>query len=252
MSMVSVTDFFSDERTWAERAERERLVARGYQILAQQRQRSASAGMRASPAGRARATTSAARVDRVVLKAGARSEIVNELCDWDRGEWDESRETGGYLIGWLDGTTLVVTRAFGPGPGAIRGYGRLSLDSGYAQSVMGACLTDEGIVGDWHSHPERAGASKADMHGWASEANRFSGQQPALRSLGAFHIGLIATRASRNWGYPAFACYLSRGDATRAQPIALDEEREVEERGRNRLMLVRSTASETDRERWRL
>jgi len=158
-----------------------------------------------------------------VLRAQARQAIVEELCAWDAGEEFESKETGGHLTGWLDGTTLVVNWAHGPGPDAVRAHGMLSLDLEYSRNVLHACTPRETIVGLWHSHPDRPDPSRADLKHWAGEARWFSERGFSFRE--PLYVGLIATTRGKSWLYPRFHCWLSRGDDQHASQIELEEER---------------------------
>jgi proteasome lid subunit RPN8/RPN11 len=174
------------------------------------RGRSARAVTRARPAV---ASSSGRRTKRVVLTAQARQQIIEELCGWEDGP-HEARETAGFLVGRFDGSTIVVTAAFGPGPEAARNYGQVTLDMGYMDSIRNALLPGERIVGDFHSHPRPSRSSAADERVWASLAKRGAGKW----------LGLIATRKGTDWAYPEFTAYLSRGEA-RAEQIAIEEER---------------------------
>jgi JAB domain-containing protein similar to deubiquitination enzymes len=157
---------------------------------------------------------------RVVLTSEARSAMVNELCEWDAGEELESRETGGFLIGRRKGSTVVVTAAYGPGPRAVRSYGRLGLDLGYGDRLASVCGVGESVLGSWHSHPDPSPPSPRDVRHWAKEAHWFERRE----SEEPFHLGLIATRAARNWGFPRFSGYVSRGDEDAAEPIQIEGE----------------------------
>jgi Prokaryotic homologs of the JAB domain len=215
--MVSVTDYFAGPKA-ANRAierRREAIVARAISRHSARRDtetRTAVARVTAAPLS--------TRTPRVVLTPEARSSIVNELCEWDAGEELESRETGGFLIGRRQESTVVVTAAYGPGPRAVRSYGSLGLDLGYGDRLVGFCGVGESVLGTWHSHPEPAPPSPGDLRTWAKEARWFERRQ----SEEPFHLGLIATRAARNWGYPRFSGYVSQGDETAAEPIAIEGE----------------------------
>jgi hypothetical protein len=224
MSLISVTDYFAGLEPWAEirtSARRRPLRSRAEimndpivkRALARHRQRSAGSRTRHA----AEPTT---RIERVVLEPQARAAIVNELCEWDAGEQLESRETGGYLIGRLQGATLVVTGAYGPGPRAVRSYGRLGLDLGYGDRLESVCGVGESVRGTWHSHPALSPPSPQDLRHWAKEARWFERRQ----SEEPFHLGLIATRAARNWGFPRFSGYVSQGDEAAAEPIQIEGE----------------------------
>src|SRR3954451_15838148 len=103
--------------------------------------RTAPAASRSRPTQRrsAQPRSAAKPITGAVLTAQARQQIIEELLSWDDGP-HEARETGGHLVGRLDGSTLVVTAAFGPGPNAVRAHGMLALDLSYTESVRNACL----------------------------------------------------------------------------------------------------------------
>jgi JAB domain-containing protein similar to deubiquitination enzymes len=181
--------------------------------------RPAASRSRPAPAA-SRARSTAKPITRAVLSAQARQAIVDELLRFDDSE-HESRETGGHLVGRLDGSTLVVNYAHGAGPGAIHDFGRLSLDLGYTRSVENACADGEVVCGLWHSHFGRPDPSRQDLAHWAGEARFFRGRSFTT----PLYLGLIATRAGADWRYPKFHAWLSRGDEHRADPIELEEER---------------------------
>jgi integrative and conjugative element protein (TIGR02256 family) len=161
------------------------------------------------------APSTSPRIASVVLTAQARQRILEELLDWEDGK-NEARETAGYLVGRRDGSTFVITAAYGPGPGAIRAYGAVTLDLDYRATVANDCRAGEQILGNWHSHTDRTGPSPRDMESWAWSA----------RKAGTgVHLGLIAYRKGSDWRYPTFTAHLSRGDNLRAQQIDLEEER---------------------------
>jgi hypothetical protein len=181
------------------------------------------AGAARSPSQSARRReTRGARIDRIVLSAAARQQVVEELAGWDAG-LDESKETGGFLSGLLRGTELIIRAASGPGPAAVRGLGGLRFDPEQAERVLSACLPDETLVGTWHSHPRNTPPSRADMKFWACEARWFSEQR--LTFSQPLHLGLIVKQKGRSWAYPRFEAYLSRGDSLRAENVDLLEER---------------------------
>jgi integrative and conjugative element protein (TIGR02256 family) len=76
------------------------------------------------------------------------------------------KETGGLLLGWWEGTTVVVGHAVEvPDPEATSSTWTRHQDA--AQAALDAALRDLGhpwlgYVGDWHSHPARLSASPVD------------------------------------------------------------------------------------------
>lgn len=66
-------------------------------------------------------------------------------------------ETGGILVGRLDGDTLLVTRASPSGPRALHARFRFRRDTRFLQQWLDAHVarTDglEDYIGEWHVHP---------------------------------------------------------------------------------------------------
>src|SRR4029453_1548585 len=75
-------------------------------------------------------------------------------------------ETGGLLLGWWEGTDVVVAHAVEvPDPDATRS--RWTPPEDPAQGALAAALPDPshpwlGYVGDWHSHPAPVDSSTTD------------------------------------------------------------------------------------------
>jgi integrative and conjugative element protein (TIGR02256 family) len=66
-------------------------------------------------------------------------------------------ETGGPIFGYSTDDAVVVTRVFGPGPGARHRPTRFSADPAWIEACIDEVFasTDgkESYLGDWHSHP---------------------------------------------------------------------------------------------------
>lgn len=72
-------------------------------------------------------------------------------------EASPDRETGGILIGYRSGSVVVVLRATGPGPRALRSAARFERDAEFCQNELDLAIqADERAcyVGEWHSHLE--------------------------------------------------------------------------------------------------
>lgn len=86
----------------------------------------------------------------VVLPADIRAHMEAEVCS------SPDRETGGILIGYVDGVRAYVTRATGPGPNAERSAQIFRRDVDYVQRELDKAtdeLGDRGLyIGEWHSH----------------------------------------------------------------------------------------------------
>jgi integrative and conjugative element protein (TIGR02256 family) len=75
-------------------------------------------------------------------------------------------ETGGILIGRIEGDRVIVAHAVGPGPNAIHEPAKFLRDGDYAQQQLDEYVTmSEAIddyIGEWHSHPLPVGPSMRD------------------------------------------------------------------------------------------
>jgi hypothetical protein len=87
-------------------------------------------------------------------------------------------ETGGILIGRIDGTTAIVTRATGPGPKAVRTVTRFERDIEFAQKELDAESSKDAsmvYIGEWHSHlvaePVPSGRDVLSLTGIAQSSN---------------------------------------------------------------------------------
>lgn len=165
---------------------------------------------------RTRATSpqTSRRIDGVVLTAQARQMIIEELMRFEDGE-HVARESGGWLVGRDDGSTVVITAAYGAGPDAEHRYGAMTLPFDYARVVANSLRAGERICGDFHSHSNRGGPSPADKRGWAGLS----------RQAATPWCGLLVARNARDWAFPVFAVYVSSGDEHRATETDLEVQR---------------------------
>lgn len=64
-------------------------------------------------------------------------------------------ETGGILLGPDTASTILISRAGGPGPQAHRTEHSFLRDLAHAQSLANAAWDEEGHqwIGEWHTHP---------------------------------------------------------------------------------------------------
>lgn len=85
------------------------------------------------------------------LTEQALKQIRQEMKDY------EGIETGGPLVGYIEGDKIVVTNAAGPGPNGIRKRNSVLIDGKYATDFCyGFQKKSDGqlyYVGDWHVHP---------------------------------------------------------------------------------------------------
>ncbi|MDA8118696.1 MAG: Mov34/MPN/PAD-1 family protein [Gammaproteobacteria bacterium] len=69
-------------------------------------------------------------------------------------------ETGGMLLGYVNGNQRVVTALIGAGPNAEHEQYRMLPDNGYQQAMLREHFENtngrESFLGEWHSHPESA------------------------------------------------------------------------------------------------
>ena len=76
------------------------------------------------------------------------------------------RETGGILVGRIEGAVTVVVHAVGPGPAAVHGSAAFRRDGAYAQEQLDALYARSAgtldYVGEWHSHVAPFGPSRLD------------------------------------------------------------------------------------------
>jgi proteasome lid subunit RPN8/RPN11 len=135
--------------------------------------RAARRSVRSRPAAPRRRVVSSAFC--VEITETARAAIVRELQrDWD------GREQGGALVGHIDGDTVVVEDAGGPGTAPTpRGNDWIKPPLARFLDYARACDCD--LVGDWHSHRDSPAASSADKRGW--EKARAALRVPAIVGL---------------------------------------------------------------------
>ena len=153
---------------------------------------------------------------RIVLTPEAQRAIDHHSM-WETAQ--DQRETGGALFGIATLEEVLVTRATGPGPAAVRESHELEVD----RSVSKQWELDDHIcrLGIWHTHP---GASKApsstDIDAW--RAGLASIRNPRAPLLDPHYVGLIVTRGERGWGLPTISAWVVSeldGEAERATVI---------------------------------
>src|SRR5215212_3312521 len=76
-------------------------------------------------------------------------------------------ETGGILVGRVEGNRVLITYAIGPVPLALHSRHEFKRDGEYSQAVLDQIVTEmEGAydyIGEWHSHPLKSGPSTKDI-----------------------------------------------------------------------------------------
>lgn len=118
-------------------------------------------------------------------------------------------ETGGILVGRLDGDTLLVTRASLPGPRALHARFRFRRDTRFLQRWLDAHVarTDglEDYIGEWHVHPAlEAPPSRTDKRSLWRVARRsnYTTSEPLLLIV----EGTPGLQRLRGWRFALRPC----------------------------------------------
>jgi integrative and conjugative element protein (TIGR02256 family) len=185
--MVSLTDWYHERRgrVWRPPADESRMLdellrARRAQERRKPSSDGASAGSRAETKRKdgagfprtAPAERKPPEPSRVELSPPARSALAAVLQ-----ETADGTETGGCLIGHVDGETVVVEDVGGPGAYADRSSGWLLIGSEHLYELEDAYIRNGWagrVIGDWHTHPV-SGATKpsdTDREGWRNQADK--------------------------------------------------------------------------------
>lgn len=151
-------------------------------------------------------------------------------------EQSPTDETGGVLMGYLEGRVAIVTRMTGPGPNAIRTPTRIERDVAYVQSQVELAIAELGAkglyIGEWHSHiqadPEPSGQDIRSMVGIANAPN-YATTCPVMLIAG-FDPKAKKCATVKAWAFPAegraHQIELSTSPATAIQTdLASDERR---------------------------
>ena len=143
-----------------------------------------------------------AKIISVELPVSVRELMVAEVLS------SPTRETGGILIGRLDGNKAIVHKATGPGPKAVRTSTRFDRDVEYSQNELDAevaACNENVYLGEWHSHlvasPEPSGRDVLSMTGIAEAAN-YATNCPVMMIFG-FDPKAKAIGELRAWAFPA-------------------------------------------------
>lgn len=95
-------------------------------------------------------------------------------------------ETGGILIGKIEGDRVIVAHGVGPGPNAIHEPAKFLRDGEYAQQQLDTYVAmsegDDDYIGEWHSHPIPVGPSLRDRESisWISTRPAYNQKEPVL------------------------------------------------------------------------
>ncbi|MBI1349459.1 hypothetical protein GC163_24605 [bacterium] len=113
-----------------------------------------------------------AKILTVELPQSVRETMVAEVVS------SPATETGGILLGRLDGSKAIIHRATGPGPNAVRTPTKFERDLEFSQQELEAEVSNGNgniYLGEWHSHlvavPEPSGRDVLSMTGIAEAAN---------------------------------------------------------------------------------
>lgn len=104
-------------------------------------------------------------------------------------------ETGGILLGTIEGDTAAVAHVSGPGPRALHASHRFVRDGDYAQHVLERILASSGgkqdYLGEWHSHPSRSPVSHRDRASmrWISRNKSYECEYPLMIIATRIHDG---------------------------------------------------------------
>ncbi len=106
-------------------------------------------------------------------------------------------ETGGMLLGWRNGTDILITTLVGPGPRAKQSRDQFTPDGAWQQHQLEAIYRESArtvtYLGDWHSHPHGSGRpSKRDRETAAAVAVTPDARAPQP-------LTLILAKRRRRW-----------------------------------------------------
>jgi integrative and conjugative element protein (TIGR02256 family) len=111
-------------------------------------------------------------------------------------------ETGGVLVGFVEGTTACVTHTIGPGPRAIHRRTGFQRDGDYAQDQINQLYEQSGgkvdYLAEWHSHPKPIAPSPMDLQSMRdiSQDEKYLRPEPLL---------LLAVQVRRSvWQFYAY------------------------------------------------
>lgn len=117
-------------------------------------------------------------------------------------------ETGGILIGKIEGNKAIIERATGAGPKAVKTATRFERDTQFAQAELDAAATGSNpsvYLGEWHSHlvaaPEPSPRDVLSMQGIAESSN-YATECPVMLICG-FDQKASAIGELRAWVFPA-------------------------------------------------
>lgn len=120
----------------------------------------------------------------------------------EEGQAKYPKETGGILVGWLEGSIIHIEVAVGPGPKAINKRNSFIRDGDYSQRQLDGIVVETAgqwdYIGEWHSHPREMGPSPKDIKSLIKVQT-----SPAYNILHPI-LGLLINQKG-NWVY---RCYI--------------------------------------------
>lgn len=136
--------------------------------------------------------------------------LPKEIRDFIYSEVESSvdAETGGVLIGYVQGRKAFVTRATGPGPKAIKSATRFERDVEYVQNELERATSELGerglYIGEWHSHletaPKPSPTDITSLFGIAESTN-YATRCPVMLIAGLNTITKQVERL-KSWSFP--------------------------------------------------
>jgi integrative and conjugative element protein (TIGR02256 family) len=107
------------------------------------------------------------------------------------------RETGGLLIGVIQGDYVEVKFATGPGPHALHLFDSFQRDGAYSQQCLDELVAYSSgtydYIGEWHSHPVDTSPSSKDLAAmrWIAHNPKYVVSRPIL--------GLCVQQRNKSW-----------------------------------------------------
>lgn len=99
---------------------------------------------------------------------------------------EHPNETGGILVGRIDGNYILIEHATWPGPKAQHFPNRFKRDGNYSQQVLDRIVAESkgkcDYIGEWHSHPAQSSPSTQDVTAmsWIANNHKYAIDRPIL------------------------------------------------------------------------
>lgn len=104
-------------------------------------------------------------------------------------------ETGGVLVGKIEGSCVIIQYAIGPGPKAQHGPTRFRRDGNFSQEALDELVQssagEHDYIGEWHSHPTKSPPSLTDILSmkWIALNTKYATSEPVM--LLCMHTGHV-------------------------------------------------------------